>query len=111
MIPFDNLDKRNEARAAAIHLLTFPKESEIVPFFRENGLATFGKAPCAWSVYKAQMLEFYFHLMKSRTIAPVRFFVEGTGACEISRDLVRSLLEDCIMREFLDPTIPAEEIE
>lgn len=108
MIPFENLDKRDEARAAMICLLTFPKKSEIVPFFTENGLATFAKAPCAWSVYKAQMLEFYFHLMKSRSVAPVRFFIEGIGTCEVSRDLVRSLLEDCIMREFLDPAISTE---
>ena len=109
MIPYDNLDKRNEARAIAVHNLTFPKETATVPFFSNDGYAAFAKAPCAWSVYKAQILEFYFYHMRSRSLLPVRFFIEGVGSVELSRDLVRSLLEDCITREFLD-TDP-EEIE
>lgn len=109
MIAFDNLDKRNKARAIVIHNLTFPKETETVPFFAEDWIVSFAKAPCAWSVYKAQMLEFYFYLMRSREVAPVRFYIAEVGSIELCRGLVRSLLEDCITREFLD--MDPEEIE
>lgn len=89
-------------RMTAIANLTFPKNAGIVPIFRNDGVATFAKAPCAWSVYKAQMLEFYYYFMRSRKIGPVRFFMEEVGSVDLPRDLVRSLLEDCIAREFLD---------
>jgi len=118
MIPHRNLDEGNtyvasdfNARKTALHNLTFPKETETVPFFAENWIVSFAKAPCAWSVYKAQMLEFYFYLMRSREIGPVRFYIPEVGSVEISRDLVRSCLEDCITREFLDSTIFKEEEE
>ena len=48
------------------------------------------------------MLEFYYYFMRSRKIGPVRFFMEEVGSVDLPRDLVRSLLEDCIAREFLD---------
>lgn len=112
MIPHRNLDEGEahvasdfNARRIALHNLTFPKEEGIVPIFSGDEYVTFAKAPCAWSVYKAQILEFYFLFMRSRSIAPVAFFIEGVGSVEISRDLVRSCLEDSITREFLDSEV------